>query len=130
MITVQDLIKGRSLTSINPDIQHNLNVLVNKVNQLLAAWGKPVIVTSGYRTIEDHKRIYAAKGITNIPMRSKHLTGEAVDISDPGFKLTKWCKINNILLVKCGLYCEDDQSCARLHIQSVPPGSGRRWFKP
>src|ERR1035437_5836880 len=70
----------------------NIDDLVTKVNAVLSAWGKPVVVTSGFRSIADHTRIYAAKGISTPPMTSKHLTGQAVDVYDPDLSLTSWLK--------------------------------------
>ena len=93
-----------------------------------------MIVTSGFRTMEDHIRVYREKGITDvtkIPMKSLHLTGKAIDIYDPNFELTDWCKLNNSKILKeVGLWCEDDKSVKRLHFQTSPPRSGSRWFKP
>ena len=90
-------------------------------------------VTSGLRTMEDHLRIYAAKGITDtskIPMKSKHLYGQAVDISDPDLELTAWSKENNSQrLIDAGLWCEEGNS-NWTHFQILPPKSGNRWFLP
>lgn len=118
----------------------NMTKLCNRVNILLVCYYKTenfkVTVTSGLRSIEDHKRIYTEKakkqGLKNIriPMGSKHLSGEAVDISDPGFKLTDWCRENQDVLEQAGLWIEDDKSVHRIHIQCVAPASGSRFFKP
>ena len=83
--------------------------------------------------METHLRIYKEKGITDknkIPMKSKHLTCQAVDIADAKFFLTNWCKENEEVLKEIGLWCEDDVTVKRLHLQIVPPTSGKRWFKP
>jgi hypothetical protein len=91
-------------------------------------------ITSGLRTMEEHLRIYAEKGITDkskIPLCSKHLSGQAADIYDPNFDLTNFCKENiNQVLKDCVLYGEDDTSTPRLHLQTVSPLSGNRWFLP
>lgn len=53
---------------------------------------KPVIVTSGYRSMAHHLRIYAEKGITDkskIPMGSYHLTGKAVDFIVKGMTIAE-----------------------------------------
>ena len=114
--------------------QDNLNVLLTKINIIRTSWGKPMKVTSGLRTMKHHLEIYAAKGITDkskIPMKSNHLYGRAVDISDPGRVLQKWCKANEPLLVSTGLWMEDfSKTPTWCHFQTVPPVSGNRWFMP
>lgn len=79
-------------------------------------------------------RIYKNKGITDpkkIPMKSKHLYGQAVDISDPNQKIQAWCKSNEACLVSIGLWMEDFSVTTNwVHFQIVPPGSGKRWFMP
>lgn len=114
----------------------NMTKLLSRVNRVLEAASLKGVVTSGLRNVEDHKRIYSEKakklGLKNIrvPMGSKHLTGEAVDISDPYGTLFKWCRNNVALLEEIGLWVEDDQSVPRVHLQSCPPLSGNRFFKP
>ncbi len=115
-----------------PEIDSNLNKLLERVNVIREKWGKPMTVTSGLRSMEDHLRIYAQKGITDpkkIPMKSKHLSGEAVDISDPDLELTQWLKDNPQHLLNAGLWCEEGNS-DWTHFQCVPPNSGNRWFLP
>ena len=92
-----------------------------------------MLVTSGYRSMQDHVRIYKEKGILDkakIPIKSKHLYGQAADIYDKDGLLYKWCKDNEAILVECELWCEDDPAVPRMHFQCCPPKSGKRWFKP
>jgi hypothetical protein len=86
--------------------------------------------------MEDHKRIYRNKGITDeskIPMKSKHLFGQAADISDSDGLFNNWCKENEKLLLSIGVWLEHRQGGWQ-HIQSVPFRSykvgGSIWFKP
>lgn len=127
----KDILKGLELPK---EYESNLNILLERINELESKFGKfKFIVTSGFRDMANHLRIYKEKGITDkskIPMKSKHLTCEAVDISDPEFVLTKWCKENEKVLEEIGLWCEDDTSVKRLHLQIVAPASGKRFFKP
>jgi uncharacterized protein YcbK (DUF882 family) len=114
-------------------IQDNLDILLKKINEIRAAYGKPMKVTSGLRTMEDHLRIYAEMGITEkskIPMKSKHLFGQACDVSDPDGKLMDWCIANEKVLEKVGLWCEVRDDKKRVHFQIVPPQSGKRFFNP
>lgn len=119
--------------SIPPEMEGDFAILLGRINQLRALWGKPMIVTSGYRNLEKHIQIYHDKGITDlskIPMKSKHLFCQAVDIYDPTFALTQFCKDNQAEMEEIGLWFEDDMTEPRLHIQIVAPISKKRWFKP
>jgi hypothetical protein len=114
--------------------------LLLKVNKVRARWNQAMTVTSGVRTLKEHLRIYASKGVVDqskIPMKSKHLetvtNAAAVDIADPGLKITAWLKANPDVLEEADLYCEDGNS-NWIHFQNRPFGSykpgGTRWFKP
>ena len=135
MISMDELLnKKYKLEDQSVETQANLKILLEKINQIRTLWAKPMNVTSGLRNMEDHLRIYAAKGITDkakIPMKSKHLYGQAVDISDPNQNLQKWCKVNESVLEKVGLWMEDFSATPTwCHFQVVPPKSGKRWFLP
>lgn len=133
MITFKEVLGSWTVADIPISHQHNIETLLQKVNVLRKAWGKPLKVTSGYRMLQDHLRIYAQKGITDrskIPMKSQHLIGAAIDFSDPDLAFTKWLKEDNSKrLVELDLYAEDGLPnwC---HIQLNPPKSGKRWFLP
>lgn len=134
MLTIQELLKGKDLASLPQEHQDNLKVLLEKVNQVRIAYGKPMTVTSGYRSMQEHLDIYKRKGIVDpkmIPMKSNHLYGLAVDISDPKKELQTWCQNNVPLLEQIGLWMEDFAYTANwTHFQSIPPASGKRFFKP
>lgn len=56
------------------EVEKNLILLVeNVLDPLREAWGRPIIVNSGYRSSELNSKIGGAKS-------SQHLTGCAVDI--------------------------------------------------
>lgn len=133
MITFKELIGSETLADIPHGHQLNLEELLKRVNKIRAEWGKPMVVTSGYRSEQTHLRIYSQKGITDrkkIPMKSSHLSGEAVDIYDPDLSLTKWLKENDSKrLVDVGLWCEEGNK-NWVHFQIKPPKSGKRWFLP
>jgi len=128
------LIKDTDFNSLDESVQSNLMELLNRINKIRDAYGKPMIVTSGLRTIEHHLEIYKKKGITDvqkIPMRSLHLSGRAVDISDPKRELQKFITANVPLLESVGVWCESFVFTKNwCHLQSVPPLSGRRFFVP
>jgi uncharacterized protein YcbK (DUF882 family) len=133
-ISLKELIKNANYSSLSPEIQGNLMVLLERVNRVRDKFGKPMTVTSGLRTMEDHLRIYRQKGITDkskIPMKSRHLVGAACDVADPKGELQKWCKDNEQFLADVGLWCEDFASThGWCHFQIFPPASGKRFFKP
>lgn len=133
MITLEELNpKGFALSDVQ---RRNVVVLHERINIVRKKYGKPMLVTSGVRSIEDHKRIYMEiakrKGISNprIPMGSQHLKGAAVDISDPKGELYAWCKANESVLIEAKLWCEEGTR-GWVHFQIVPPASGKRWFLP
>lgn len=133
-ISMKEALSGHNLTDLPHEHEVNLEDLVNRVNSVLDLWPKPVIVTSGYRSLQDHLRIYRSKGIPDnkIPMGSQHLQGCAIDVSDPDLSITHWLKSDPaaiIALEKAGLYCEEGNS-NWVHMQSRPPRSGHRWFNP
>lgn len=123
--------KGFPLTEEQEKYQQILYEAINKVR---TAYGKPMYVTSGVRSMEDHLRIYKEKGITDpakIPMASRHLIGAAVDIADSDSSLWNWCMDNIKVLEEAGLYLEDKSATPTwVHFQCTPPKSGKRIFKP
>lgn len=103
----------------------NLAELLVRVNKIRAAWGKPMTITSGLRSSADQARINPSAP------KSKHLIGAACDILDGDGSLKKWIKANVSLLETVGLWCEDFSATPTwLHIQIVPPKSGKRFFIP
>lgn len=115
----------------------NLEDLLKKLNKFRSAYGKPLQVTSGYRSLEHHLAIYAAKGITDkakIPMRSLHLTGCAADVApieDNIKHLQEWILNNEPLMIEIGLWFESfEHTPTWCHIQIIPPKSGKRFFQP
>lgn len=139
MITMSEILKNEGkFEDFSPEIQANLKVLLDKANRLRAKYGKPLIVTSGIRSMEHHLEIYAQKGITDknkIPMKSKHLFGQAVDFYDPKKELQSWCLVNKDFLKELGVWLEDFNHTPNwVHIQIVPYGSYKEgksiWFIP
>lgn len=134
---MKEIIGSTKLTTLPKDVQDNLAILLERINRLRAAWGKPLTVTSGLRTKEDHVRIYkdiaAKKGVkfdpTKVPMGSQHLKGAAIDLSDPKLELTAWLKTNPDLVKDFELWFED-KNPNWVHAQIFAPKSGKRWFLP
>lgn len=134
VITMSELLGKYKLENQPKETQANLKILLEKINKVRTAYGNPMTVTSGLRTPEDQIRIYEEKGVkdhSKIPMKSKHLYGQALDISDPHQKLQKWCLANVKKLEEIGLWMESFSATPNwVHFQSTPPTSGNRFFNP
>lgn len=140
MITLPDYWMGRDVAhaaALTDKIIVNATLLLGRVNLLLAwAYGEHVTpaldahtgthVASGWRppAINDATSTAAAK--------SKHLSGEAIDLRDSGTRdLARWCLRNLDALEEIGLWMEDPQwTPSWVHLQIVPPGSRRRVYVP
>jgi uncharacterized protein YcbK (DUF882 family) len=138
MISLKELLMGKVLVDQSPEIQANIPKLLERINLIRKAYGKPMKPSSCIRTMEEHKKIYAKKGITDeskIPMKSKHLFGNAIDISDPNQELQKWCLANENQLREIGVWMEDFSKTPNwVHFQIVPflsfKEGGNLWFMP
>lgn len=132
MITMQELLGKHSLKDCDDKQIVNLTLLLAKMNEVRKIWGKPMVITSGLRNHDDMKRIYKSD---NYPKLSKHLFGQAADISDPNGDLYKFLLANDCaILKKCGLWMEKDTK-GWVHLQIAPMGSYNpktdiRVFKP
>ncbi len=129
-LSILELLHGHVITDLTIAQQHCLEDLQTKINMIREAWGKPMMVTSGFRTPQDQARINPK--VT----RSAHMEAKAVDILDEGLELTKWLKETpegQQALEDADLYCEDGNA-NWLHAQTRPFGSykpgGTRWFLP
>lgn len=121
-----------SLRELNPhsypttaEIDANLATLLDRINQVRTAWGKPMTVTSGLRSQADQERINPSAP------RSKHLIGAACDIADADGSLKAWVGSNLKLMEDIGLWMEDfGHTATWVHFQVFPPKSGHRIFIP
>ena len=136
-ITIEEYLMGRvEFTTLLSAQQTNIIQLLQRVNNLLAEFGEYRAVSSGYRTMEDHLRIYKeinekkkAKGLpeVKIPMGSKHLVGAACDLVDKDDRLKKFC--TEAILKKYDLYMEHgDYTDTWCHLQTTK--TSQRIFKP
>lgn len=131
MISENEITKGKE---VPPELQENLKILLERVNKLRSLWGKPMIVTSGYRSMLEHLEIYRKKGIApeKVPLHSHHLYCEACDFADEDGSLKAFVKANDYQVLKdCELWMEDGSTTTNwCHVQIVPPKSGQREFMP
>lgn len=120
MITYLELLHGHNVDDLTVPQQHNLEDLLKAINVIRDAWGKPMTVTSGFRSVQDQARINPK--VTN----SAHMVGMAVDIADDG-SLYKWCEANVPLLEKTVLWIEAGTQ-GWVHFQIRP--AHNRFFIP
>lgn len=119
MISKAEILKGKPCP---PELEANLRDLVNKLNVLRALYGKPMVVTSGYRTPEDNARVGGAKN-------SAHLHCQAADFRDYSRDLSNWCLKNIDKLEELDLWIESPSHTPTwLHIQTRP--AKNRIFNP
>jgi hypothetical protein len=140
VITLADYWMGRDKThaaELTQKIQDNAAELVGRIN-LLLSWAAidgvfPGIdsvtgtaVASGWRPAGVNART------KNAATGSKHLLALGGDLQDvAGRALARWCLRNLDALEEAGLWMEDPQWTPDwVHLQSVPPGSGRRVYVP
>lgn len=122
MIRRSDILRGHEKDHpINEQLDFNLQALLICINKLQLLYGKPFVITSGYRPPEYNAKVGGAKN-------SAHLYCQAVDISDPDGEIYDFCTED--ILLKCGLYKEDNDGGKRkwLHYQTRP--TKNRIFKP
>lgn len=135
MITIEAYFKGRDTAyaeALTFPIRRNAVKTVAAVNRLLALAGfeREEAVASGWRppAVNDATQNAAAG--------SKHLTAEAVDVLDRERALARWCLDHQDKLEEVGLWMEDPRWTWSpngnhwVHLQIVPPRSGRRVFIP
>ena len=127
MITVTQYLgqhlKGHEM-ELTEDIKTNAAIICEKANQLMAAFGEDRGLRSGWRPAAVN---HAAGGA----MRSRHMTGQAIDVEDDDGRLDAFCEQNIGLLEQLELWLEDGAATPTwCHLQCVATRSGRRFFIP
>lgn len=117
---------GRAkMEDLSPELQQNLRILHERINIIRAEYGKPMVVSSGYRRQSDNDKT------ANAAKMSNHLKCAAVDIRDTDGKFWAWCIKNIETFEELDLYLEDKRwTPTWVHIQIFPPKSGKRVFIP
>ena len=57
MVTFIEVLNGHLLSDVPIAAQQNIDELLKRINKVAILWGRPMRVTSGYRTMEEHFRI-------------------------------------------------------------------------
>lgn len=134
MITLQDYWMGRDKTyskDLTADIQKNAEEIVKRANMLLSEF-RFYTKDTEQRHVNSGWRPPAINASTpNAAQRSKHMTGQAIDIADPEGDLDDWCMNHIDTLARLGLWLEHPSSTKGwTHVQIVAPKSGNRVFYP
>lgn len=142
MLGIQDLNPHQYVLSDEAQAnQEALFAAVSSVEEAFVNTGSlPFSVTSGVRSWDDHVAIYDAINVRRaevnlaplrIPTQSNHLVeiAAAVDIADSNKQLWAFCLINIPMLEELGIYLEQRQG-GWVHMQILPPASGKRIFNP
>lgn len=136
-MTMLDLLGNNLISDIPQEFQRNLEVTRDRANELEKRSGLSFTATSGFRSLQHHIDIYRTKALKEgrffsklqVPLNSRHLTGEAVDIADPTGAIYKWAYENQNVLEELKLWCEKGTK-GWVHIQTKPPKSDNRFFLP
>lgn len=125
MILASEILQGRHREfPLSDELLDNLGRLLVAVNRIRKLYGKPMIVSSGYRP--GHFNVSAGGSIN-----SAHLTCQAVDFVDKGGYLANWCRANSHVLKDAGLYLEHpDATVGWCHLMIARPASGLTVFRP
>lgn len=129
MISMNEILMGRAkFEDLDKEVQANLTILLERINKLRAAYGKPLKVNSGFRNPADQPK--------NAATKSNHLVGKAIDLDDDNTAfLWKWVLANLQLMKDIGLWMEDPRWThgsvgTWMHFQITPPKSGKRIYVP
>src|SRR6185369_10067228 len=118
MISREDFFMGRDkrfAEFMTDAISENATVTIQRANDLLQAFGQNRGVNSGWRP----PAINAAT--PGAAPNSKHMLGQAIDITDPEGDLDEWCLANQDVLAGLGLWLEHPASTKGwCHVQIVP----------
>ena len=118
----RDQVYGHLLTN---ELKSNALDVVEKVNQLLLAFGESRKVNSGWRPPAVNA------GTVGAATKSKHMACQACDLEDSDGDLDEWCMEHLDTLSQIGLWMEHPASTKGwCHVQTISPKSGKRVFYP
>lgn len=125
MITRAEILMGRDKEfPLNIELEKNLERLLDSINKFRKFYGRPMIVSSGYRPGYYNKAAGGAKS-------SNHMFCLACDFVDKDSSIDRFCTKNTDILRRCGLYIEHPRwTKGWCHMQVSIPASKRRIFIP
>ncbi len=102
MITRDEVLMGRDKAyPLTAEMELNLETLLYRLNKVRRHYGKPMIVSSGYRPGAINSTVPGAS------KKSAHMNCMACDFEDPDGRLAVWCLKNRAFLRELGLCLED-----------------------
>lgn len=123
-------------TEITEEIKNNATELLESVNQLLLEAQQDGVgflinpKTSSYISGSGNGGFRLSDSKVGAS-KSKHKTGNAVDIYDPERMFASWVMANKGKLADAGLYTEDVRwTPSWVHLQNIPPNSGQVVYRP
>ena len=130
MISRDEVLMGRDVEyPLTPELEANLDKLLYALNIFRELYGKPMVVSSGYRPGHYNSDAHGAK-------HSNHIICLAADFHDPLGEIDQYITLDNEqILASAGLWREAQASTPGwVHLQCVPfksyqPGNTRS-FKP
>lgn len=123
MISLQEMMGNNKYEDLSQELKDNAQELLKRLNVFRQKYGKPMYVTSGYRSPEHNAEIGGAKN-------SAHCKCQAIDFRDGDGELKKYIKENPDILKECDLYMEAPESTPTwVHLQSRVIASGNRVFQ-
>lgn len=131
MLTIDAILMQRAKYDELPaDQKANIKALHSALFDLETAYGRPLKVSSGYRSSAQNVAVGGAK-------KSLHMVCKACDFADPDGALDAWCTANQERLNKLGLWQEHpDATKGWCHLDIGTraildrPGCGKRQFRP
>lgn len=143
MITAMDILTTHGkhpshAVDVPAEVLKNASDLAHRVSLMSGSFGDERRITSGYRPRAYNEALIKAgkKAAKN----SLHIWGAAVDLADDDRALAAWVMANLELFGHFGLWIEDTNYTREkqkdgtwkswVHLQLIPPPSGRRVFKP
>lgn len=124
-VTETEFLMGRDKQDpLTPEMHADMEKMLIAANLLRDVYGKPLVVSSGYRPAAVNA---ATPGAAK---KSNHMLCRAIDFEDKDRKLTNWLVSNIAFLESAGLWMESPLDTPTwAHVQIVPPASGKRIFR-
>lgn len=135
-ITLTDYWMGREklyADSLTDTIVDNANETVRRANALLSVFYRECSPVATRKCNSGWRPRAVNMGVPGSALRSKHITAQAIDLSDDDKALSKFCMsaTGKLWLSTIGLWMEHPNATPRwCHVQTVAPGSGNRVFFP
>lgn len=133
-ITLDDYYMGRDKQypdELTEQLRCNAAETVARANLLLSTFKAATSDTETRKVASGWRPAAINAATAGAAAKSKHMTCQAIDISDPEGDLDEWCLKNQGVLGTMGLWLEHPSATKGwCHVQIVAPKSGNRVFYP